>query len=331
MSEFGDVVSLRDVRMAITMDGVAFSATVNANTRPTFATGSYGGASEFGPVVKLEDEPLLGFDSDANEFFPGGGNWFVDTDVNAAISVAEGEHSVVQYGAVVRLLNQPLETATTWTGDAFSLNTPVGLSMQFAEGRFGNFASDPFDVGVAASLALTFDEAVWTAAAYTEGDFAADMNAPETGTVLVLLLTLTHPDWDEPVRISTDPTNRITATTTDVVYGTTSRGDAYYFLPLQITLPSQTEEGPLRMRVVLDNVNRDLVAILRALSSPPSVDVDLVSTTAPNAVLASWPQFLLVNVDYSAETISGELVLETLFHEPFPAGTFTPSEFVGLF
>ena len=85
------------------------------------------------------------------------------------------------------------------------------------------------------------------------------------------------------------------------------------------------------MRVVMDNVSREMVEVLRALGSPPSVDVELVSTTSPNDVLASWPQFLLVNIDYSAETIAGDLVLETLFYEPFPSGTFTPSEFSGLF
>jgi hypothetical protein len=330
MSEFGDVVRLLDQRMAITQDGVAWTATVNANTKPNFATGSYGGASEFGDVVRFPNEPLL-LPEGESDYFPGGGRWFVDTGIALDVDFEEGSHDVVEYGAVFRLRNEPLETATTWTGDAFTLTTPVSLSIQFATGQFADFASEPFDVPVPLEIDPVFDEGLWEAATYTPADFIADQNAPETGTVLVLLLTLSHPSWSEPVRLSTDPTNRITETTTDVIYGTLSRGEQYYFLPLQITLPSQTEEGPLRMRVVLDNVSRDLVAELRSLHSPPSVDVDLVSTTNPSQVLASWPQFLLVNVDYSAETISGELVLETLFHEPFPAGTFTPSEFAGLF
>jgi len=352
-----DLVRLRNVRFAITMDGTAFSVSVNANTRPTFATGTKGGPGVFSDVVKLENESLILPEGEA-DFFPGGGRWFVDTNAELDVDFAEGSLDKIFYSEIVRWRSEPLEVLPGWTGDAFTLGTPINLSMQFATGQFGQFASEPFDLNVHVvtgdySIVLTdaegnvlvdgdgnvltgvvefvFDEGLWEAATYTQGDFTADQNAPETGTVLVLLLTLSHPSWAEPVRLSTDPTNRITETTTDVIYGTLSRGEHYYFLPLQITLPSQTEEGPLRMRVVLDNVSRDLVAELRSLSSPPSVDVDLVSTTNANEVLASWPQFLLVNVDYSAETISGELVLETLFHEPFPAGTFTPSEFVGLF
>jgi len=325
-----DLVRIRNVRFAITMDGAAFSATVNANTKPTFATGTKGGAGVFSDVVKLENESLILPEGEA-DFFPGGGRWFVDANAELDVDFEEGSLDKIFYSEIVRWRNEPLEVLPGWTGDAFTLGTPINLSMQFATGQFGNFASEPFEVPIPLKTDPVFDEGLWEAATYTQDDFSADQNAPETGTVLVLLLTLTHPSWAEPVRLSTDPTNRITETTTDVIYGTLSRGNNYYFLPLQITLPSQTEEGPLRMRVVLDNVSRDLVAELRSLSSPPSVDVDLVSTTNANEVLASWPQFLLVNVDYSAETISGELVLETLFHEPFPAGTFTPSEFVGLF
>ena len=48
-------------------------------------------------------------------------------------------------------------------------------------------------------------------------------------------------------------------------------------------------------------------------------------------VEAQWPEFLLTNIRYDAATISGTLKLETLEREPFPAGSFTPSQFPGLF
>jgi hypothetical protein len=238
------------------------------------------------------------------------------------------------YTDVVRLRNKILfiDDPTFFNpGAVLAISAQGEVSAQVEEGAWGQVTSPGFAVGLTASVSPAFALGTKTTAVYSPALFLEDMHAAETSTVLILLLTLTHPDWAEPVRLSTDPTGRLSATTTDVLYGTISNGISYFFLPLKITLPSQTEEGPLKMRVVLDNVSRDLIAQLRSLSSPPSVDVELVATAQPNVVLASWPQFLLVNVQYDALTISGDLVLEMLVHEPFPAGTFTPSEFAGLF
>ena len=165
----------------------------------------------------------------------------------------------------------------------------------------------------------------------TNVDFLAQANAQESGVVVVLLMTITHPDWVAPVRLSTDPTQRITETSSDVIYGTQSRGNDYLFLPAQITLPSQTEEAPPQMRISIDNVSRDLVAEIRALSSPPAFQVELVTADDPDTVLAMWPEFLMANIQYNATTINADLVIETLQAEPYPAGTFTPAEFPGVF
>lgn len=165
----------------------------------------------------------------------------------------------------------------------------------------------------------------------TNVDFLRAAYAEDTGSVIILLMTVSHADWDTDILISTDPTRRVLETSADIFYGTISRNKRFMFVPLMVSLPNETEEGPLRMQITLDNVSRDLISILRNISSPPSVNVELVMSDDVDTVLASWPEFLLVNVQYNAETISGDLVIETLVHEPFPAGTFTPSEFPSLF
>lgn len=165
----------------------------------------------------------------------------------------------------------------------------------------------------------------------TNIDFLREAYKEESGIVLVLLMTITHPSWEEIIRISTDPTQRITELSSDIFYGIKSRGHDFMFVPLMIALPDETEDGPIRMRVTMDNVSRELIAIIRDLASPPSINVELVMSDQPDVVLAQWPEFLLVNINYDANTISGEMLIETLVYEPFPAGTFTPSEFQGLF
>lgn len=165
----------------------------------------------------------------------------------------------------------------------------------------------------------------------TSLDFLAAANASESGVFPILLLTLTHDDLPDPILLSTDPTTRLIESDSEVIYGTTSNGNDYLFFPMSLKLPGEPDQGPAAMQIEIDNVSRELTSVIRSISSPPSIDVDIVLSSDVDTILAAWPEYLLINVNTSAKTISGELVLETLVMEPFPAGTFNPSEFPGLF
>ena len=67
--------------------------------------------------------------------------------------------------------------------------------------------------------------------------------AQETGRVIIALITLTHASLVEPIRISTDPTEKLSTPLLDIVYGTVSRGNQYIFLPIKLQIPSDTDEG----------------------------------------------------------------------------------------
>jgi len=157
--------------------------------------------------------------------------------------------------------------------------------------------------------------------------------AQETGRVIICLITIEHDDLAEPIRLSTDPTQRIEEHTTvsDVVYGTISREETFFFFPVRIGLPDETDSGPGEMTLEIDNVHRTYVETIRSISSPPRVMVEMVLDNALDTVEAIWPEFLLTNISYNATVITGTLKLETLEREPFPAGTFTPSGFPGVF
>jgi hypothetical protein len=157
--------------------------------------------------------------------------------------------------------------------------------------------------------------------------------AQETGRVLICLLTLTHEDLTEPIRLSTDPTQRIAEYTTDteVVYGTVSRGNTYLFLPMRIRLPNESDEGPGEMTIEIDNVHRTYTETIRSLVTPVIVNTEIVMDNALDTVEVQWPEFAINNIKYNSTTITGTLTLELLEREPFPAGTFTPAYFPGLF
>jgi len=73
----------------------------------------------------------------------------------------------------------------------------------------------------------------------TSLNFRQAANAPETGRVPIALITLSHDDLGDDIRISTDPTAELTELTTDTekVYGTTSDSLDYVFLPVRIKTP----------------------------------------------------------------------------------------------
>jgi Domain of unknown function (DUF1833) len=159
--------------------------------------------------------------------------------------------------------------------------------------------------------------------------FRTAAHAEQTGEILVLLVTLTHEDLDDPIRLSSDPTTRLSVD--PLRYGTVSRGDTYDFLPMSLVLPEESEDTIPAMQVVVDNVSRALIPLLRSISTPAIVTVELVLASAPDNVEATWPEFELSSSSPSAQQVSIDLTTESDANEPYPSGLFTPAGFPGLF
>lgn len=156
------------------------------------------------------------------------------------------------------------------------------------------------------------------------------MLAPETDEDIITLLTFTGGGITTPVRIADSYTGRLSETADDVVYGLTSRGNQYIFLPFELTLPNDDDSDP-GCQLTMHDVTRSLMPTLRTLTGPPSVTIELVLASSPGTVEASFTGFQLGAVSYTDSTITGQLVVASLAHEPFPCHTFTPSYFPGLF
>lgn len=164
-------------------------------------------------------------------------------------------------------------------------------------------------------------------------DFRTAAYSQETGRYLIALLTISHPDLDDDILLSTDPTAELVALTTNTekIYGTTSRGNDYIFFPLRLGIPDDTDDGPGDMTIEIDNIHRGYIAAIRSIFTPAEVTVELVLDNALDTVEAQWPAFQMVNIKYDASLITATMKLETEDREPFPAGSFTPSYFRGLF
>jgi len=136
-------------------------------------------------------------------------------------------------------------------------------------------------------------------------------------------------DWVRIYRSSADAEREVSAL--DVVYGTVIRNTEYIYLPMTLKLPDDTDDGAGEMTIELDNIHRAYTSAIRSIHDPIECHVEIVMSNDLNTVEAQWPAFLLTNVRYDAHVISATLKQETLEGEPFPALTFSPAYFRGMF
>ncbi len=141
----------------------------------------------------------------------------------------------------------------------------------------------------------------------------------ETGEVFIILLTLTHPSLSAPIRISSDSVD------------TNSRGEVFVAYPFDLTLPDDEESRATRARLVIDNVDRQIIAALRGVTTAPVVLMEIVRAAEPDVVEAVFSDFRLTNVTYDSQQIEADLGIEDFTAEPYPAASFSPSLFPGIF
>ena len=159
--------------------------------------------------------------------------------------------------------------------------------------------------------------------------FISAANAQETDEVIICLLTVTHEEIPAPIYLSSDATERLSAD--PLIYGTTSRGNQHLYLPFEFTLPDDKSDSPPRVILTMDNTDRSLVELLRSISTPADVLVEIVLGSDLNHVELVMPSLQLSDVTIDEGSISATLVSDSLINEPYPAGLFTPGAFPGLF
>jgi hypothetical protein len=140
-----------------------------------------------------------------------------------------------------------------------------------------------------------------------------------TEEVFLILLTLDHETLEMPLRVSSDAVN------------TVSRGETFIAYPFQLSLPDDEEGKSPHARLVIDNVDRQIVAAVRGLTSAPTVLMEIVRAADPDTVEAVFADFRLTDVTYDSQVVEGDLTIEDFTAEPYPAASFSPSLFPGLF
>ena len=157
--------------------------------------------------------------------------------------------------------------------------------------------------------------------------------SPDADDDLIILLTIYDPLNDSQViaRLADGFTKRISETADEVLYGVTSNSFDYTFLPMEISLPSEDEAQAPRCSIIMHDVTRYLTPIIRTITSPPRIKLELVLTKTPDVVEVSFTDFYINNFSYNADAVTADLAMIDYEKEPFPMHSFTPRYFPGMF
>ncbi len=172
--------------------------------------------------------------------------------------------------------------------------------------------------------------------------------SPNSDSHIILLMTLTGGGITTPIRICDSYLQRLPdladadpptppavsldgETQQDILYGTISRSEKFVYLPMQVLLPDEQHGSLPRASITMYDVTAYVLPALRTLTGPPSVFLELVMSNAPDTVIADFSGLKLASTTYTKDSISGQLVMDGLDTEPFPAHSFVPSSFPGLF
>lgn len=157
----------------------------------------------------------------------------------------------------------------------------------------------------------------------------AAAHAEVSGEIEVVLLTITHPDLAAPIRLSSDPTEKLSLD--PLGYGTISGGHQYDFVLMSAVLPDDIEGNPAAASFLFENVDADMAAVLRSIGSPASINIKLVLASAPDTIEIEYNELQAIKGSYDASQVTIDVSRASLSNEQWPAHSMTQRRFPGLY
>ncbi len=153
--------------------------------------------------------------------------------------------------------------------------------------------------------------------------------------VEVVLVVVTHEALSAPIKISTDPTERLSvaplAYSTRSTWRAAEAGDEpFLFTAVSTLVPGDQDDVPAAATLILEALDNRIADELRKTTTRARVDIAVVMASSPDLVEAEWLDLRLV----AAEGDPGQIVLsisrDPITDEPWPAGRMTRERFPGL-
>lgn len=150
--------------------------------------------------------------------------------------------------------------------------------------------------------------------------------------VKVFLITIYHADLTDPIRVSSDPTERVGSDEYNVFYGTVSNDRVFYYAGFEASLANDEDGAAPQVQLTIPNADRAMIEAIESMGpGPVTVDIELVFADTPDNIEVALTGMELVEITYDESTISGIVSRDLLFDEPYPFRSFTPQHFPFLF
>lgn len=144
--------------------------------------------------------------------------------------------------------------------------------------------------------------------------------ARETAEVFVALAVLDHESLDAPIRICTDSAPVVRSEGTYLPY------------PFEFVLPEDTDGQMPRAAVRVDNVDREVLKRISAITGRPRVTFMLVLASQPEVVEYGPVEFQMGEASWDQMVLNGALAYqEDIWMQAVPGQQYTPSNSPGLF
>lgn len=160
-----------------------------------------------------------------------------------------------------------------------------------------------------------------------------DIFKQESENTDIVLLTITHPSWTAPIRLSTHETKlwKIDKETATPIYGTYSRKKWYVYVPLQATIPNSSSEQPPEGKFTISNVTREVSQYLKMVDREyPKITIEVVNSATPDVVDMAFPELDLKTASWNADTVEIAVKSDIAASEPSPWLRFSLSYFPNL-
>ncbi|HBU15722.1 MAG: hypothetical protein A2092_13470 [Rhodobacteraceae bacterium GWE1_64_9] len=163
----------------------------------------------------------------------------------------------------------------------------------------------------------------------------AIQDAQASAEIYVVLLEIIHPDLATPIRLSTDPTERIQAD--PLVYGTRSswRGadpvqEPFLWVVASAILPSDMEDAPASGTIALEILDPEMARLVRSYTTRATIHMAVVLASSPDLIEGEWTDLQILSADIDTGEILLNFSREEVENELFPTGRMTRGRFPGL-
>ncbi|MAU44818.1 MAG: hypothetical protein CMP09_08355 [Yangia sp.] len=161
------------------------------------------------------------------------------------------------------------------------------------------------------------------------------IDAPYTDDDFVVLMEFTHPDMETPLRLATDPAERVS--NEPVIYATRSswRGadpttEYWQFVAASLELPSDQEDVPAAVRLTIDLFDASVPTLLRSFTTRASANIAIVMASDPDT-----PEQQFLGLEVTAGRYGTQISIEAsrkpIEEEGVPMDIIGKQRFPGLF